>query len=508
MDHQSDTEGVHEVLHYASTVLREAGIALTLSQDTTLNSTLEDIDLQYHTNRIDRVRDLIAMLQEEGSLSSHHCENIISNFSQFQEQIYLQMQRVAPSTGNAIELVSRNASAGRPRLDLDTVSLETLIEEGFTYTQIANILNISRRTLYNRRRELGVEDRLFSEISDQNLEEILESYFSREPNAGEVMAMGFLRSQGIYIQRHRLRSCIHRVLGTRVRQMRLNRIARRKYSVPGPLSLVHIDGNHKLIRWKLVIHGGIDGFSRLIFFLQASNNNKASTVLSAFMSGVQKYGLPSRVRSDKGGENEMVKMYMERERGMSRGSMLMGTSVHNQRIERLWVDVYRSVLFFFYDLFSMMEQEAGLDPDDPIHIFALHFVFLPRINARLDQFIDTWDNHTVRTEGLSPRQMFISGSICFGNRGYHAADIVEAENSIGHDIESEEDYGIEDLEEFDGMEECEGVAVNPVMVNISERQEHRLQRIDPLFDDGELGVAIWRNVVAIMDVDIVDHNNV
>jgi len=61
------------------------------------------------------------------------------------------------------------------------------------------------------------------------------------------MTAGYLRSQGVGIQRSRLRSSMRRILGIRVRQMRLNKIARRKYNVPGPLSLVHIDGNHKLI---------------------------------------------------------------------------------------------------------------------------------------------------------------------------------------------------------------------------------------------------------------------
>ena len=55
-----------------------------------------------------------------------------------------------------------------------------------------------------------------------------------------------------------------------------------------------------------MVHGGIDGFSRLIVFLQCSSNNKSSTVLHAFRSGVQQYGLPQRIRSDRGGENVEV----------------------------------------------------------------------------------------------------------------------------------------------------------------------------------------------------------
>ena len=68
--------------------------------------------------------------------------------------------------------------------------------------------------------------------------------------------------------------------------------------------LRHIDGNHKLIQpYRVVIHGGIDGYSRLIVFLKASANNRASTVLNYFQEAVAQYNLPSRVRTDLGLEN-------------------------------------------------------------------------------------------------------------------------------------------------------------------------------------------------------------
>ncbi|KAJ3878413.1 hypothetical protein F5051DRAFT_306310, partial [Lentinula edodes] len=42
--------------------------------------------------------------------------------------------------------------------------------------------------------------------------------------------------------------------------------------------------NIGLIRWGIVIHGFIDGYSRLITGLRASNNNRGQTVLSLFLS--------------------------------------------------------------------------------------------------------------------------------------------------------------------------------------------------------------------------------
>ena len=52
-----------------------------------------------------------------------------------------------------------------------------------------------------------------------------------------------------------------------------------------------------------MIHGAIDSFSRLIVYLKVSNNNRENTVLSAFTEAVREYGLPSRIRVDRGGEN-------------------------------------------------------------------------------------------------------------------------------------------------------------------------------------------------------------
>ena len=90
-------------------------------------------------------------------------------------------------------------------------------------------------------------------------------------------------------------------------------VRRRSYNVRSPNSLWHIDGNPKLIRWSLVIYGGIDGFTRIPVYLGCANNNRAETVFGLFIKAVEEYGLyiRSRVRLDMGGENIAVKSHME-----------------------------------------------------------------------------------------------------------------------------------------------------------------------------------------------------
>ena len=78
----------------------------------------------------------------------------------------------------------------------------------------------------------------------------------------------------------------------------------------------------------------IKSYSRLITYLQVATNNRASTVLSAFLNAVDEFSLPSRVLSDRGGENVLVASYMlsHAQRGPDRGSIITGRSTHNQHI--------------------------------------------------------------------------------------------------------------------------------------------------------------------------------
>ena len=68
--------------------------------------------------------------------------------------------------------------------------------------------------------------------------------------------------------------------------------------------------DNDLYRWKFVIHGCIDGYSRVITYLKCSSDNTSATFLKLFQHAVNEWGLPSRVRGDMGVENREVAYFM------------------------------------------------------------------------------------------------------------------------------------------------------------------------------------------------------
>ncbi|KAF8208323.1 hypothetical protein K438DRAFT_1755019 [Mycena galopus ATCC 62051] len=86
-----------------------------------------------------------------------------------------------------------------------------------------------------------------------------------------------------------------------------------------------------LIHWGIVIHGFIDGYSRLITGLWASDNNTADTVLELFLNAANVYGVPSRI-------------------------------VHNVHIERLWVNVTA----------QLPQEEEDLSKDE-LEVFGINW---------------------------------------------------------------------------------------------------------------------------------------
>ncbi|MED6240041.1 hypothetical protein ATANTOWER_015162 [Ataeniobius toweri] len=146
------------------------------------------------------------------------------------------------------------------RVPITSLQISHCISIGMNWQQIASAFGISRRTLYRHRQHLGMQPLQYTVLTDQDLTRVVTDILQRTPNAGETYVLGSLASREIHVQHWHVRQCLQEVdpIGRSFRRRRT--IRRRIYNVQTPNQLC----NHKLVRWRMVVHGCVDGFSRNI----------------------------------------------------------------------------------------------------------------------------------------------------------------------------------------------------------------------------------------------------
>ena len=118
-----------------------------------------------------------------------------------------------------------------------------------------------------------------------------------------------------------------------------------------------------------------------------------------------------------------------------------------------------------------------------IHLFAMHFVFLPRINKMMKEFQSTWNNHSLRTENnRSPLQLWTEGFYRLTNSRSDDDDLLILTENI-------ELYGIDSDGPTPALETNNNVQVPEVDIQLSaEEEEYIVNNFDPLYNDNNHGI--------------------
>ena len=136
-----------------------------------------------------------------------------------------------------------------------------------------------------------------------------------------------------------------------------------------------------------------------------------------FLSGVMEYGVPGKVRADGGSEFNHVAKFMNQVDGTER--CIRGKSVHNERIERLWRDVFEKVASNYHAIFTRLTNYGVLSDKNPVQMFVLHHVYLPRLQADLREWRNTHNHHPVSTAGnQTPLRLWHESFILHANSEY------------------------------------------------------------------------------------------
>ena len=180
------------------------------------------------------------------------CPSILDALTQLYSEINLEKEK---RKQHVSVLQFEEGPAGRQRMVISPDYLRQLLELNLSVPCIAKLLGMSRRTVYRRMAEYDLSVKaIYSTMSDAELDQCVSEIKSRQPHSGCRMVKGLLQARGLRVQYNRVRASMHRVDTTGVisRMVHLGCIARRTYSVPCPQSLIHIDTNHKLIRYLFV----------------------------------------------------------------------------------------------------------------------------------------------------------------------------------------------------------------------------------------------------------------
>jgi AraC-like DNA-binding protein len=126
----------------------------------------------------------------------------------------LEAYLVAPEPANGFGVKQAQPQGwGRPRYLLDLDRAYHLHQLGISWTDIADAMGVDRKTLYHhfKREGRSTARQLFTEITDDELDEVVAEIALLHPFVGVTVMMGHLEVKGIHLPRERVRLSLGRV---------------------------------------------------------------------------------------------------------------------------------------------------------------------------------------------------------------------------------------------------------------------------------------------------------
>ena len=141
-----------------------------------------------------------------------------------------------------------------------------------------------------------------------------------------------------------------------------------------------------------------------------------------------------------------------------------------------------TIVCFYY-----LEDQGLLDVLNELHLFSLHYVYLPRINNSLQSFQDGWNHHGIRTAGhKSPQQLFLEGFLRLCASGVVSLDFF---------VNVNDDYGVSN-DDPTPQRENSSVTVPDSRIAIPTDVLQNLQNhVNPLQECDDYGIELYLSTV-------------
>ena len=357
-----------------------------------------------------------------------------------------------------------NSSAGDDQLEL----VSSYFKQGFSNLEIMEFLKlhgitISLSTVKRRLQTLGLSRRP-ANIPDDELKEVIERELG-----GSGCFVGYrklwarLRRKGYFVKRARVMTLLRELDPEGVESRKRKRLRRRSYHAKGPNFVWHIDGYDKLKPYGFSVHGGIDGFSRRLLWLEVGSTNNNPEVITKFYLDAAKQvgGLPRKVRSDDGTENSMVEAvhtflrssHSDEDAGLA--CFLTGRSTANQRIEAYWSHLVKDGPGWWINFFKDLRDFGLFNDADPVHVDCIRFCFMALLRKELYQVAELWNQHIISSSKFGnssgprgrPDCMFFLPHLYSTEDFKVSVDEDDVQEFIDHSTMCPPDYS-EDFKEF------------------------------------------------------------